>query len=205
MPTMSENACMTLLPDQESDFEALHAEYHDRVRSHLRRFVNEAEAEDLTQEVFLKVHQKLPGFRGESKLSTWIFQIATHAALDRLRSAGHRHGGSGIADELADDSAFHIDPGHAQEPVREEMNQCIRDLVQTLNPEYAAVLLLSELQELSLEAMARMLECSPGAVKIRLHRARKALRQKMEQACIIYLDPGAEIQCDRKGLPSTGE
>ena len=198
MAAMSEDVLM-MDPRTESDFEALHAEFQDRVRSHLRRFVDAAEAEDLAQEVFLKVHQKLPEFRGESKVSTWIFQIATHAALDRLRSPTHRLAAQhGVVDELSESSAFHIDPGHGLEPVREEMSQCIRDLVQTLSPEYSTVLLLAEMQELSLAEIARMLDCTPGAVKIRLHRARRALRQRMDQACTIYLDQGAEIQCDRK-------
>jgi RNA polymerase sigma-70 factor (ECF subfamily) len=198
---MSENALMTN-PWVESDFDALHKEFHDRVRSHLRCFVNETEAEDLAQEVFLKVHQKLPEFRGESKLSTWIFQIATYAALDRLRSPAHRFAARhGIVDELSESWAFHIDSGHGEEPVREEMSQCIRDIVQTLSPEYSAVLLLAEMQELSLAEIALMLNCTTGAVKIRLHRARKALRQRMDQACTIYLDQDAEIQCDRKLKP----
>lgn len=181
------------------DFESLHSEYHPRVVSYLCRFLPRQDAEDVAQEVFLKVHGKLPEFRGESKVSTWIFQIATHAALDRLRSPVHRNAQKhSIVDELSDPGAFHIDPGHGHQPEQEEMSACIRDLVRELPLEYSTILFLSELKELGTAEIARILDTTPGAVKIRLHRARKALRAKMEKACSVFLDDRAEIQCDRK-------
>jgi len=181
------------------DFETLHGEYHLRVVNYLCRFLPRQDAEDVAQEVFLKVYGKLLDFRGESKISTWIFQIATHAALDRLRSPLHKNAQThAIVDELSDPGAFHIDPGHAQEPEREEMSACIRDLVRELPLEYCTVLSLSELKELGNEEIAHILDTTPGAVKIRLHRARKALRARMEKACSVFLDDRAEIQCDRK-------
>lgn len=69
------------------DFESIHADLFPKGLAYLRRFVGADEAEDLAQEVFIRVHQGLPGFRGESRLSTWVHQIATHLALDRMRSA----------------------------------------------------------------------------------------------------------------------
>jgi RNA polymerase sigma factor (sigma-70 family) len=70
----------------EFDFQTIHAEFRPRIQRYLARLVGESEAEDLTQEVFVKVHRALPSFRGEAQLSTWIYRIATNAALDRLRS-----------------------------------------------------------------------------------------------------------------------
>ena len=71
-------------------FQDVYDEFHERIRHYLCQLVGEVEAEDVTQEVFVKVHKGLKTFRGESKLSTWIYRIATNAGLDRLRSAWHR-------------------------------------------------------------------------------------------------------------------
>jgi len=178
-------------------FEQLHEEYRPRVRSYLSRFVDGAEAEDLCQEVFLRVHEKLGTFRHESRPSTWIFQIATHAALDRLKSAEHRRlKSAGIIDELSDFEAFHISAHTESE--RTQMNTCIQNLVRQLPPDYQTVLVLSEMQDLSSAEIALILNDTQGAVKIRLHRARKALKTLMEKACTIYLDDRAEIACDKK-------
>ena len=186
---------MTSVPD----FESLHGEFHPRILNYLCRFLPRDDAEDVAQEVFLKVHGKLPEFRGESKVSTWIFQIATHAALDRLRSPVHRNAQKhSIVDELSDPGAFHIDPGHGHEPEQEEMSACIRDLVRELPLEYSTVLFLAELKDLSTAEISQILDITPGTVKIRLHRPRAALRARMERACRVFLNDRAEIQCDRK-------
>src|SRR3970040_1463702 len=67
------------------DFQSIHARFRPRVLRYLARLVGEAEAEDLTQAVMLKISAALPGFRGDSSVSTWIYRIATNAGLDRLR------------------------------------------------------------------------------------------------------------------------
>ncbi len=68
------------------EFNRIYEEYHAKLFRYLARFVGEDDAEDLTQEVFVKIHKALDNFRGESKLSTWIYRIATNTATDRLRS-----------------------------------------------------------------------------------------------------------------------
>src|SRR3990170_1473164 len=68
------------------EFEQIHAAFRAKIHRYLLRMVGEYEAEDLAQEVFVKVSQALKTFRGESELSTWIYRIATNADLDRFRS-----------------------------------------------------------------------------------------------------------------------
>ena len=185
---------MTLSPDPVL-FDTLHAEYAPRVRSYLRKFVDAAEAEDLTQEVFLKAHQGLEKFRGQCKVSTWIFQIATHAALDRMRSPIHRISNQELVlGEFHEQSA----PSHEHRPLHAEMCSCIREIVDELPVDFRTIIYLSELKELKISEIAQILDISPGAAKIRLHRARQALRARMEVDCRILLDDRAEIQCDRK-------
>ncbi len=73
------------------DFQSVHKDFRPRVLRYLSRLVGEAEAEDLTQSVMLKISEALPGFRGDSSLSTWIYRIATNAALDKRASSRLRH------------------------------------------------------------------------------------------------------------------
>src|SRR3970040_1921946 len=70
----------------EVEFETIYAAFRPKIHLYLIRMVGEFEAEDLTQEVFVRVNQSLKTFRGESELSTWIYRIATNAAVDKMRS-----------------------------------------------------------------------------------------------------------------------
>src|SRR3989337_2876745 len=75
------------MDNTEKEFQKIYEEHYFRMVRYLRRLVGESDAEDMAQEVFVKVHQSLDKFRGESKLSTWIYRIATNTAMDRLRSS----------------------------------------------------------------------------------------------------------------------
>src|SRR4030067_455452 len=90
------------MADSLMEFEAIYVRYHPKIVRYLARFVGWHEAEDLSQEVFVKVGRSLASFRGESRISTWIYRIATNAALDRLRKpsfeTGSTEGSPGGAD-----------------------------------------------------------------------------------------------------------
>ncbi|HNX94082.1 MAG TPA: RNA polymerase sigma factor [Holophaga sp.] len=181
-------------------FDALHADLRPKVVNYLARFVGQGEAEDLAQDVFIRVHQGMDGFRAQAKLSTWVFQIATNAALDRLKSASHRASQAQVDERALDDSAVHFLPAHDQQALKEEMCSCIRGLVDDLPVDSRTIIYLSELKELQIREIAEILEITPGAAKIRLHRARQCLKGQMEKHCRIILDEWAELQCDRKPL-----
>jgi DNA-directed RNA polymerase specialized sigma24 family protein len=70
------------------DFQRVYEEFQPRIRRYLARLAGAAEAEDLTQETFLRVNHALEGFRGDAALATWIYRIATNVATDRLRTPG---------------------------------------------------------------------------------------------------------------------
>ena len=72
------------------EFEQIHADFRPKIQRYLIRLVGEQEAEDLTQEVFVKVSRALKNFRGESQLSTWLYRIATNTALDRIDSPSYQ-------------------------------------------------------------------------------------------------------------------
>ena len=145
--------------DSELEFQKIFDAYQPRILRYLARLVGEHEAEDLTQEVFVKVSQALKTFRGEAQLSTWIYRIATNAALDRLRSPSFpRSDRKRLSEDSIEQGELEVDdrdiwtgekkPSVEQQHVRKEMNECIRDFIERLPESYRTVLVLSEMEEL---------------------------------------------------------
>src|SRR6266496_758725 len=129
--------------DGEGEFRQVYEAFRPRVLRHLTSLVGEDEAEDVAQDVFLKIYAALPYFRGESQLSTWIHRIVSNAALDRIRKASRRRLAEGrlpgevMAEEedqrlWADDNAASAD----QELIRHEMSDCVQALVERLPANY---------------------------------------------------------------------
>jgi len=198
----------------ELEFSDVYKEFHDKISRYLKRMVGEEEAEDLTQEVFVKVSDGLKEFRGESQLGTWVYRIATNAALDRLHSRSFRQnsqtvslGGSDEhgAAEFEDSSIGAESLTAEREAIRNEMTECIREFVDRLAENYRVVIILSELKELKNQDIADILGISLDAVKIRLHRARARLKEEFEAGCTFYEDKNGGLSCDRKGEESEEE
>ena len=184
-------------------FQEVYAELQPRIRHYMRRLVGAAEAEDLTQEVFIKVSQALPDFRGDGKVSTWVYRIATNAALDRLRDSSSRTGGPV---PLQIGRLTERPPDATQLLARKEMSQCIRRYVDALPPSFRAVVLLSEEEGLSNLDIAETLGVTLETVKIRLHRARARLRKALGTGCSLYRDERNELGCEprRGGVSPAG-
>ena len=178
----------------EVEFENIHAAFRPKIHRYLIRMVGEYEAEDLTQEVFVKVSQALKTFRGESELSTWIYRIATNAALDRLRSPSFQRtvqdypSNPFIAEgesELDDRNAWTGEKAPLVEGqvFRKEMNDCIQDFINSLPEAYRTALVLSEFEGFRNNEIAEILGVTLDTVKIRLHRAREKLKEELEANC----------------------
>lgn len=176
------------------EFEQIYAEFRPKIHRFLMGVLGEYEAEDLTQEVLLKVNRSLDTFRGESELSTWIYRIATNAALDRLRSPSFQRIEQKCATNPAvtdmesenDDIARQLEekaPLVEHQVYRKEMNECILGYVNSLPETYRIVLVLREFEELSNNAIAEILGVTLDTVKIRLHRAREKLKVMLAQNC----------------------
>lgn len=204
------------MSDAASDFEAIFAEFRPKVLRYLSGMVGPDEAEDISQNVFLKVHAGLEEFRGESSLATWIYRIATNAALDRLRSRSfHQTAQIGSHSELSDDTAIEtaetdlagntVERSAECSLIRREMNECIKSYVDALAESYRSVLVLSDLEGLKNQEIAEILGLSVDTVKIRLHRARRALKNRFEGGCEFYRTEGNDIACDHKApaIPSS--
>jgi RNA polymerase sigma-70 factor (ECF subfamily) len=169
------------------DFQQIYDQFQPKILRYMNRMVGEIEAEDLTQEVFTKVASSLAGFRGESQLSTWLYRIATNAALDRLRTAPKTPTVQ-LADGKVEIPERHAWTGENEPPVesqvyRNEMNNCLRGFVMRLQENYRTVLLLADFEGLKNEEIAEILDLTLDTVKIRLHRARVRMKRELAAHC----------------------
>lgn len=192
------------------DFQSIYKTFYPKMIRYLAHVVGWRDAEDVTQEVFLKVNQALKTFKGESQVSTWIYRIATNSALDKLRSPSFRQTGRSSLSaestgegetEITDQNAWTGEktPSIETAAIRKEMNECIRGVVEKLPENYRTVVALSELEGFRDDEIAEILGVSIHTAKIRLHRARARLKKELEARCNFYRDERNEFACDLKG------
>jgi RNA polymerase sigma-70 factor (ECF subfamily) len=171
------------------EFEEVHETFRPKIHRYLVRLVGEGEAEDLTQEVFVKVNRALKTFRGESQLSTWIYRIATNTALDKMRTSSFRQETGQISFDDANETESkdlwtgEEMPSLEQQLLRIERNECFMEFVHRLPVKYRTVVVLSELEELKNSEITEILGLSLDVVKIRLHRGRTRLLQELKAHC----------------------
>ncbi len=189
----------------KQDFSKIYDEYYPKIVRYLARLVGELEAEDAAQEVFVKISRSLAKFRGESSLSTWVYRIATNAAMDHLRKPSSKRSSQSPEekDVPGDEDVGPIDDRPLLDTLlmRKDMNDCIRGVVESLPADYRSVLVLSEFEGLTNSETAEIIGISLNTAKIRLHRARTKLRKALEAKCIFYRDERNELSCDRKTIP----
>ncbi len=188
------------------EFQDIYSNFNEKIRRYLARLVGDADSEDMTQEVFIKVNAGLNDFRGDSSLSTWIYRIATNTAMDYRRRALTSPHARAADEDLSDpaceeDIAKDASASPDSQLIRKEMNDCIRGIVDGLPENYKTVLILSDLEELKNNEIAEILDISLETVKIRLHRARTRLKKELEHHCSFYKDERNELACDRKTSP----
>jgi len=144
----------------------------------LRMLGDAAEAQDVAQEVFVRVYRAIGKFRGESKLSTWLYAITARLCLTRLAAGERRlvrHGEEVLA-RVVDGQA---DPVAAAE--RGELEVALHRAIAELPDDRRIVVVLRDLEGLSYEEIAQTLHLELGTVRSRLHRARMDLKEKLER------------------------
>jgi RNA polymerase sigma-70 factor (ECF subfamily) len=192
------------MSDHELEFQQIHDTFCSRIFNYLSRMVGEDEAEDLTQEVFTKISQSLNTFKGDSRVSTWIYKIATNAALDRLRSATFQQARKNrLTIDAIEESAKagNIWTGEKtrsseQQIIQSEMNACIRNVINKLPEGYRTVIVLSDLEGVKDKEIAEIIGLILRATKIKLHRARSRLKEELARYCVFYRDDRNELACD---------
>lgn len=187
--------CKVELPHTTRSYEELVARHAQKVYSLVYRVVDDRqEAEDISQEVFLKVYHGLPKFDQRALFSTWLYRIATNSALDALdKERRHRHHTVRVDmrptaqdetrenDALASLAAPEANPEELS--LRGELRACINRVLQQLDREQARVLLLRDFENLSYDEIAKMVQTGLSAVKMRIYRARLAFRDLFNQLC----------------------
>ena len=173
---------------EDTAFEELVRAYTSRLLAVARRILgSQEEAKDAVQETFLAAFQSLDRFRGEANLGTWLSRIAVNQCLMKLRSR-RRKPEQSIEDLLP---TFLPDGHQVRETAlwevstdtqveRNEVFALVRQAIDQLPANYRTVLLLRDIEELSTEEVARMLGVTANTIKVRLHRARQALRTLLE-------------------------
>jgi len=169
----------------EDAFKSLVEHYQDRVfNTCLGLLQHREDAEDIVQEVFIKIYHSAKNFRGEAKLSTWIYRIATTACLDLLRSRKRKKRfamvqslfGLPESEEMADHSPF-SHPGVALE--NKERAAVLFQAMSTLPENQRAAFTLHKVEGLSYQEISEILKTTIPAVESLMHRARENLRSKL--------------------------
>ena len=174
--------------DVAGAFETLVERYQNRLVGILFHLVgNREEAEDLCQEVFLRIYKARKGYRPRAKFSTWLFTIANNLALNHLRSKGRNPSvpiGSGGNDSQAVASVAQQLAGREGTPSAQmrqaELADLVREALAVLNEDQKLAVLLNKFEEMSYAEIADVMGRSPAAVKSLLARARNQLREQLE-------------------------
>src|SRR5262245_25159111 len=174
----------------EAAFTQLVTKYKDPITNYLNVMVGDYDiAVDLCQETFLRVYKNITRYSNIYQFSTWIYRIATNLAIDEMRyrrrrgqvfynniwGAASRGEDDGPELEISD-----VREGPGEEVLRKESSQVLSDAIRSLPEKYRTAFILKEVQELQYEEVARILGCSAGTIKSRLHRARELLQRKLE-------------------------
>ncbi|MGR8948330.1 MAG: RNA polymerase sigma factor [Gammaproteobacteria bacterium] len=166
------------------------------VISYLRRYCGDEQlAQDLAQETLIRIARALPEFNQRSSLKTWAFSIANRVTSDHFRRTAQT-----VTEISFDDDMEFVDdaPETLQRVIIDEMNACVRQVIDTLPEAYRAALILRDLEGFSIAEVAAVSGCSLATAKIRIHRARKRLEEALGQACEFYSDTDDILRCERK-------
>src|SRR5262249_27026849 len=164
-------------------------DHRDRVYNISYRMLgNRHEAEDIAQEVFVTVFKSIDTFREDSKLSTWLYRVTVNHCKNRIKYLARRHDRD--RDELDETSTttgangaiggpMPASPDRALEGI--QMEQLLADAIGSLDEEQRMVVILRDIEDLSIEEICKITELPDGTVKSRLHRARLVLRKKLQR------------------------
>ena len=177
-------------------FEQVVEELSSPLLRYLGRYsANRDLAEDLLQETLIRIAHALPGFQQRAELKTWAFSIATRVAADYFRQPANR---IAIVDMVEAPEPPDCERPIEQRLVIDEMNACVRQVIDSLPEDYRAALILHDIEGLTAEQTAEICDCSLATAKIRIHRARARLTKALQRECDFYRDDENVFRCDRK-------
>jgi RNA polymerase sigma-70 factor, ECF subfamily len=180
-----------LVARDERAFTELVITYERRVLSLVTRMLgNQAEAQELTQEVFFQVFKAIATFRGDSKLSTWIYRIAINLCKNRSKYLKVRHNDEQdefelIAERVPLGEAKRATAAQVERPdemmAGRQVERIVQMAIAKLEPSYRECLVLRDVEELPYEEIEQITGLAQGTVKSRIHRARAMLKEMVEK------------------------
>lgn len=190
MPLGERRLLRRLRDRDERAFREMVEAYGDPIYNLTFRMLGDsAEAEDVAQEVFITVFKQIESFRGDSKFSTWIYRIAANHCKNRIKYLARRRDRQRgeYVDETSDGdgAAQHVAAAPAPAPDRQlagaELERIVQQTIAALDEDQRLLVILRDIEDLSYGEIAEITGLAEGTVKSRLHRARMALRRKMQK------------------------
>jgi RNA polymerase sigma-70 factor (ECF subfamily) len=173
------------------------AEFGHRLRGFIARRVDSAaDADDILQEVFLRIHRHAGTVERRERLTSWLFQVTRNAITDYYRAAGRREVPAGAPYDLEGEGAVAIGSGadsDAEPAAHRELATCLKPMIERLPPHYREAVLLIDLEGLSQKEAAVRAGLSLSGMKSRVQRGRQALGELMQECCLVELDAGGHV------------
>jgi RNA polymerase sigma-70 factor (ECF subfamily) len=178
--------------DMEAAAQEVWRQVHNGLRAFIaKRVANEAEVDDIVQDVWLKMQRGLSGLKDQSRLISWIYQIARHAIIDHYRAPGQRREmPAGLAADLEAHQSLFASATASEDvgQLRTELAGCLRPMIERLSGEYRQAVVLVDLEGLTQQEAATQLGLSLSGMKSRVQRGRRQLKGMLEACCTIELD-----------------
>ena len=175
----------------DAAFAQIVTRYKDSITNYLNMMVGDYDtAIDLSQETFIRVYKNIGRYSHFYQFSTWIYRIATNLAIDEMRYRkrrgrvfyrnvlGSRPSAEGGSREF---EITDVRRGPREEVLRKESSRVLGDAIRSLPPKYRTAFIMKEVENLPYDEIAKVLNCSAGTIKSRLHRARELLQRKLER------------------------
>lgn len=168
---------------EKAVFDLLVLKYQHKIANLVSRLVHDhSEVQDVTQETFIKAYRALPNFRGDSAFYTWIYRIAINTAKNHLASMSRRitdGTDAAEAEQYVTATALHDVADPAREMMTDQIAMVVEQTIGGLPDELKTAITLRELQGMSYEEIAQVMDCPIGTVRSRIFRARDAIDQKL--------------------------
>ena len=190
-PISDNSLVKDFISGDDTAFTQLVTRYKDSLTNYLNMMIGDYDtAADLSQETFLRVYRNIHRYSNLYQFSTWIYRIATNLAIDEIRyrkrrgQVFYRNVWGTRRSEEKEGAEFEITDvrrGPRDEILRKESSRILGDAIRSLPEKYRTAFVMKEIEKLPYETIARVLNCSAGTVKSRLHRARELLQRKLER------------------------
>lgn len=188
-----------ILAGEKELFEILMRRYNQTLYRVVRGYTtSESDIEDIMQEAYLKAYEKLDQFRGGSAFSTWLIRIGMNEALQKFRKKKRMRFIDGDTQESTVNQVVTTELGPERRVINRETKVILEQAIDRLPEKYKLVFILHELEAMPREQIAQILELSESNLKVRLHRAKKMLKEELfKQSLTSAVFEFGDSRCDR--------